>query len=119
MQKFNCKKFVFSSSATVYSFNESSPLFESSMIEPFNPYGKTKVAVENFLQDLKNKPGDSWNLISLRYFNPIGAHPSGNFGESPSNKPIIFSLVFVMLAAGKEKNYLYMEKIGRLLMGLV
>ncbi len=110
MQIFNCKKFVFSSSATVYSFNEASPLLESSMIEPCNPYGKTKVAVENFLQDLKNKPDDSWKFISLRYFNPIGAHPSGTFGESPSNEPNNLFPRICNVGSGNEKRLLIYGK---------
>ena len=87
MDKYNCKNFIFSSSATIYSLEEKSPLNESSKIAPFNPYGQTKAAVENILKDLAQIPNDSWNIISLRYFNPIGAHVSGIFGESPKGEP--------------------------------
>ena len=104
MEKFKCKNFVFSSSATVYSFKEKSPLFESSKVEPFNPYGGTKVAVENVLKDIKNKPDDSWKFVSLRYFNPIGAHPSGEFGEDTSNDANNLFPHICKVATGKQKT---------------
>ena len=87
MKENNCTKIVFSSSATVYSINEKSPLNEKSKLSPVNPYGKTKLAVEEILKNLSKKPNCSLQIISLRYFNPIGAHPSGLFGESPLDTP--------------------------------
>ena len=87
MEENKCKKFVFSSSATVYCKNEKSPLNENSYLSPSDPYGKTKLAIENILKNLSNNLDNSWQIISLRYFNPIGAHPSGLFGESPISTP--------------------------------
>ena len=87
MSEFDCMNFVFSSSATVYSPEERSPLFENSQLKPSDPYGKTKLIVENLLKDFSNIQNDSFNYISLRYFNPIGAHPSSKIGESQINSP--------------------------------
>ena len=87
MRDFHCWNFVFSSSATVYSPELQSPLFEDMRLDPIDPYGKTKLAVENSLRDLSKNLNEPWNIISLRYFNPIGAHPSGEIGESPLNIP--------------------------------
>ena len=82
-----CKNIVFSSSATVYSLNEKSPLNENSKLLPVDPYGETKLAVENILKRLSYDSNSSWKIISLRYFNPIGAHSSGLFGEAPVDTP--------------------------------
>jgi len=87
MREYDCMNFLFSSSATVYSPEERSPLFENSQLKPSDPYGKTKLIVENLLKDFSNIQNDSFNYISLRYFNPIGAHPSSNIGESQANSP--------------------------------
>ena len=86
MQEFNCNNLVFSSSATVYSPNEKSPLREDSKLLPTDPYGETKLAVENILKESSNFKSNL-NTFSLRYFNPIGAHPSGEIGESPVKTP--------------------------------
>ena len=87
MEENECRNIVFSSSATVYSLNEKSPLNESSKLLPVDPYGKTKLTVENILKGLLSNSNSLWKIISLRYFNPIGAHSSGLFGESPVNTP--------------------------------
>lgn len=81
MKKYGCKLLVFSSSATVYQPNEK-PLTEDSPIGASNPYGQTKVMIEQILRDLFVSD-DSWKISILRYFNPVGAHPSGRIGESP------------------------------------
>lgn len=86
MQKFNVKRFVFSSSATVYGIPEQSPIDESSTLNAMNPYGRSKLMTENILRDVSIANPD-WSIAILRYFNPIGAHPSGQIGEDPSDIP--------------------------------
>ena len=81
-----CRTLVFSSSATLYGYPESVPLAETAPIRPINPYGHSKAAVEQLLQDVAgSEPG--WRIASLRYFNPVGAHPSGRIGEDPNGIP--------------------------------
>ncbi len=85
MAKNHVKKFVFSSSATVYG-NNTSPLNETMSTSATNPYGQTKLMVENILFDLAKSDSD-WSIACLRYFNPIGAHKSGLIGENPNGIP--------------------------------
>lgn len=88
MDKFDCKNLVFSSSATVYkSFNKQILLDENIDLKPSNPYGNTKLSIEKILNDLFLSSNNSWRIINLRYFNPIGAHPSGLIGEDPCDYP--------------------------------
>ena len=87
MSEFNCKNIIFSSSATVYGCSNFSLLREDSNINPINPYGKTKQAIENLLTDVFKSEPQEWGVINLRYFNPIGAHESGLIGEDPIGKP--------------------------------
>ena len=87
MNKYKCRKIVFSSSATIYSKSKSIPLKENSEIKPLNPYGRTKLAIEEILNDIYVSYPDKWKIASLRYFNPIGAHSSGLIGESPKGIP--------------------------------
>ena len=87
MQKYGCKTIVFSSSATIYGEGSPYPLPESTKIKPKSPYGDTKASVEVLLENIFSSSNDSWRIASLRYFNPIGAHRSGLFGEFPSDKP--------------------------------
>ncbi len=86
MQKYNCKKIIFSSSATVYGTAETMPLDESSPLGVTNPYGRTKLVIEDMLRDLYNSDNE-FSIVLLRYFNPIGAHKSGLIGESPNGIP--------------------------------
>ena len=86
MRRHNCRTIVFSSSATVYGYPKTIPITEDSAINPINPYGYTKAAVENILFNL-SKSEDEWRIASLRYFNPVGAHPSGLIGEDPNGIP--------------------------------
>ncbi|MDG1733767.1 MAG: UDP-glucose 4-epimerase GalE [Thalassotalea sp.] len=86
MNEFNVKNIVFSSSATVYGENNVSPLVETMPTSATNPYGQTKLMVEHILFDLAKSDPD-WSIISLRYFNPIGAHKSGLIGENPNGIP--------------------------------
>ena len=86
MQHAGCRTIVFSSSATLYGCPEEVPLAESAPIKPINPYGHSKAAVERMLSDLAaSEPG--WRIACLRYFNPVGAHPSGRLGEDPNGIP--------------------------------
>jgi len=89
LEEYDCHSIVFSSSATVYGSKSKMPLTESSptnLSDVTNPYGKTKYMVEVILQDLY-KSSPKWNIAILRYFNPIGAHPSGLIGEDPNGIP--------------------------------
>ena len=83
LQKASVPHFVFSSSATVYGEPEMLPLTESARLTATNPYGRTKLFIEEILRDLYASSPTSWNILILRYFNPIGAHPSGRMGEDP------------------------------------
>ncbi len=87
MKKYDCKNIVFSSSASIYRNNLLKPIFEESEIKPCSPYGQTKLAIENILEGIFKTSNDSWSIVNLRYFNPIGAHESGLIGENPINKP--------------------------------
>ena len=86
LEKANIKKFVFSSSATVYGDPETVPITESFPTSATNPYGQSKLSTELVLQDL-HKSDPSWSISILRYFNPVGAHESGLIGESPNGIP--------------------------------
>ena len=86
MNKYNCKKLVFSSSATVYGNPESLPILEDFPLHTTNPYGTTKLMIEMILKDLYKSSND-WSIAILRYFNPIGAHKSGLLGEDPNGIP--------------------------------
>ena len=86
MTKYNVKKIVFSSSATVYGNPQYLPIDENHPIQAINPYGSTKITIENILLDISNSDKD-WSFISLRYFNPIGSHKSGLIGDNPSGIP--------------------------------
>ena len=86
MQVHGCRTLVFSSSATLYGYPETVPIPENASVQPINPYGQTKAAVEQLLADVAaSEPG--WRIARLRYFNPVGAHPSGQIGEDPSGIP--------------------------------
>ncbi|KAL1935011.1 hypothetical protein VTP01DRAFT_4151 [Rhizomucor pusillus] len=87
MDQFGVKNFVFSSSATVYGEPEKCPVDETAPLGPVtNPYGRTKLFVEEILRDLCASDPE-WNVCLLRYFNPVGAHPSGLIGEHPQGIP--------------------------------
>lgn len=86
MKEVNCKKLIFSSSATVYGQPEKTPVTENCKLMAVNPYGNTKLIAEQICQDLV-KADPSWKIVILRYFNPIGAHPSGKIGEDPHGIP--------------------------------
>jgi len=86
MQEFNCKKIVFSSSATVYGDKNKAPYVENMELGATNPYGRTKLMIEEIFRDLYNSD-NSWRISLLRYFNPVGAHKSGLIGEDPNGIP--------------------------------
>ena len=86
MAEHGIKNLVFSSSATVYGENNPSPLDETMPTSATNPYGQTKLMIENILFDLA-KSDEQWSIACLRYFNPIGAHESGLIGENPNGIP--------------------------------
>ena len=103
MSENKCRTIVFSSSATVYSPFEKSPLYETNQLKPTDPYGKTKLKVEEILRNLHEDNTYNWNIICLRYFNPIGAHPLGMIGESPLNIPNNLFPYICDVASGKRK----------------
>jgi len=86
MKKFGVKDLVFSSSATVYGEPQRVPITEDFPLSVTNPYGRTKLMIEDILRDLFRAEPD-WNIALLRYFNPVGAHPSGRIGEDPNGIP--------------------------------
>ncbi|HLL19079.1 MAG TPA: UDP-glucose 4-epimerase GalE [Rubrivivax sp.] len=94
------KRFVFSSSATVYGQPEQLPLTESAALSATNPYGQTKLMGEQILADLAIAQSD-WQTACLRYFNPVGAHPSGRIGEDPSGLPNNLMPYVAQVAAGR------------------
>lgn len=106
MRRYGVKRIIFSSSATVYGDPAFVPITESCpMGEVTNPYGRTKAMLEQILQDLHT--GDSkWNVVLLRYFNPVGAHESGRIGESPTGIPNNLTPYITQVAVGKR------EKLG-------
>lgn len=86
MRKYNCKKIIFSSSATVYGTAEIMPLDEDSPLGITNPYGRTKLVIEEMMRDLYQSDNE-FGIVLLRYFNPLGAHKSGLIGENPNGIP--------------------------------
>ena len=100
MQSFNVKKMVFSSSATVYGYTKDVPIKEDAPLNATNPYGRTKLMIEEILIDLHNSDKD-WSISLLRYFNPIGAHESGLIGEGPNGIPNNLMPFITQVALGK------------------
>lgn len=104
MNKHNCKKLVFSSSATVYGNPSTLPIKEDFPLSTTNPYGTTKLMIETILKDLYASD-NSWNIAILRYFNPIGAHSSGLIGENPNGIPNNL-MPYIVKVATKELEVL-------------
>ena len=100
MRNHGVKKIVFSSSATVYGMNNVSPLTEDMPTSATNPYGYTKVMIEQILQDVAFADSE-WSIALLRYFNPIGAHESGLIGEDPTGIPNNLMPYITQVAVGK------------------
>lgn len=103
MKKYDVKKLVFSSSATVYGMPERVPITEDSPLRALNPYGRTKLMIEEILSDLYQSDS-SWSIALLRYFNPIGAHKSGLIGEDPNGIPNNLMPFITQVAVGKQKE---------------
>lgn len=100
MQKYKVKNLVFSSSATVYGHPKKVPIAENSPLKALNPYGRTKLVIEELLHDLYASDPE-WSIALLRYFNPIGAHSSGRLGEDPNGIPNNLMPYITKVAAGK------------------
>ena len=106
MRRHNCKNIIFSSSATVYGDPAIIPITEDCPKgQCTNPYGQTKSMLEQVMMDLQ-KADPKWNIVLLRYFNPIGAHPSGKIGENPNGIPNNLMPYITQVAVGKR------EKLG-------
>lgn len=107
MQKYGVKKIVFSSSASVYGMPERMPITEEFPLQAMNPYGRTKLMIEEILRDIYAADKD-WGIVLLRYFNPIGAHESGRIGEDPKGIPNNLMPYLTQVAVGKrEKLYIF------------
>ncbi len=107
MAKYECKTLVFSSSATIYKSDENKKFFEDSPKLPSNPYGYTKLTIEQILRDIFISD-NQWKIMNLRYFNPVGAHHSGLLGEYPgvlaSN---LFPIISKVLIGQLEKLFIF------------
>ena len=103
MKKFDCKTFVFSSSATVYGDPQMVPIKEDFPLFCLNPYGRSKIVIEGFLKDLILSD-NSWRIAILRYFNPVGADESGLIGEDPLNIPNNIMPYISQVAIGRLKK---------------
>ncbi|MET4693161.1 UDP-glucose 4-epimerase GalE [Endozoicomonas lisbonensis] len=100
MKAANVKRIVFSSSATVYGDPASLPIMEDFPLSATNPYGRSKLMVEDILRDLYLSDNE-WSIALLRYFNPVGAHPSGTIGEDPNDIPNNLMPYVTQVAIGK------------------
>ena len=100
MQEYGCKRIVFSSSATVYGNPLKLPIKEDFPLSTTNPYGSTKLMIEDILRDLYTSDND-WSIAILRYFNPVGAHESGLIGENPNGIPNNL-MPYIVKVANKE-----------------
>ena len=103
MKKYDVKKFVFSSSATVYGDPHTCPITEDFPLSTTNPYGATKLMIEDMLRDIA-KADPTFNVAILRYFNPVGAHESGLIGEDPNDIPNNLMPYVSQVAVGKLKE---------------
>ena len=103
MKKYNCKKIVFSSSATVYGNPKELPIKEDFPLSTTNPYGSTKLMIEQILRDV-NVSDNEFRVAILRYFNPIGAHKSGLIGEVPNGIPNNVMPYIIGVASGRYKE---------------
>lgn len=100
MRKYGVKDLVFSSSATVYGNPKTVPIREDFPLSVTNPYGRTKLMIEEILRDL-HVSDSTWNIVILRYFNPVGAHKSGQIGENPRDIPNNLVPYITQVAVGK------------------
>ena len=100
MDQAGCRNLVFSSSATVYGDPATVPISEDFPLSATNPYGRTKLMIEEVLRDV-HCANEGWNIALLRYFNPVGAHPSGRLGEDPAGIPNNLVPYIAQVAVGK------------------
>ena len=103
MQRHGCRRIVFSSSATVYGVPERLPLSEDAPTSTTNPYGATKLMGEQILRDV-GAADPAWQTACLRYFNPVGAHPSGRIGEDPRGTPNNLMPYVAQVAVGRREK---------------
>ncbi|WP_457743674.1 UDP-glucose 4-epimerase GalE [Sulfurimonas sp.] len=103
MQQNNCKKIVFSSSATVYGDPHTTPIKEDFPLSATNPYGRSKLFIEEILRDVFVSDSE-WKIVLLRYFNPVGAHKSGTIGEDPNGIPNNLMPFISQTAVGKREK---------------
>lgn len=101
MKEYGCKKIVFSSSASVYGNPFTTPIKENFPLHPTNPYGRTKIFIEEMLRDIFISD-NSYKIVLLRYFNPVGAHESGTIGEDPNGVPNTLMPFIAQTAVGKR-----------------
>ena len=103
MDKYDARRLVYSSSATVYGAPETIPIPETTPMDPHSPYGRSKQICEMIIRDVcASNP--AWRAITLRYFNPAGAHPSGRMGEDPRGKPGNLLPLLAQMAVGKYRE---------------
>jgi len=103
MKRHGCKKIVFSSSCTVYGQPDRVPITEASPLHAINPYGRTKLAQEDMFRDIAGG-NDAFSVLLLRYFNPVGAHPSGKIGEDPCGIPTNLFPYMAQVAVGRRPS---------------
>lgn len=103
MRSVGLKRLVFSSSCTVYGAAESLPVTEDVALSACSPYGRTKLIIEDILRDLSTSEPD-WHIACLRYFNPVGAHPSGRIGEDPTGIPNSLMPFIMQVATGRHEK---------------
>jgi UDP-glucose 4-epimerase len=102
MKRHGVQDLIFSSSCTVYGVPENVPISEDFPLCPASPYGRTKLVIEEMLRDIATHEA-GWRIVSLRYFNPVGAHPSGRIGEDPRGTPDNLMPYVTQVAAGKRE----------------
>jgi UDP-glucose 4-epimerase len=102
MSEYNCKSIIFSSSATVYGDPHTTPILETFPLSATNPYGRSKLMVEEILRDVYVSDSE-WKIVLLRYFNPVGAHESGTIGEDPNGIPNNLMPFISQTAVGKRE----------------
>jgi len=103
MREAGCRNLVFSSSCTVYGNPDTVPIVESSPLEAVNPYGRTKLVSEEIMRDVSAAEA-GWRIVLLRYFNPVGAHPSGELGEDPRGVPNNLMPYLMQVAVGRREK---------------
>jgi len=104
MSDYDCTRIVYSSSATVYGTPPIIPIPENTRLQAHSPYGSTKIMAETIINDLCHAEPDRWRGLSLRYFNPAGAHPSGFIGEDPRGRPGNLLPLLAHMAIGRVKD---------------